>query len=284
MMTDEKRRIVDAVSGSRRYRAVAPAVIERLAGEELSRARTTDEAIKRVKRRLHQSVGAYAPMSWADPHADLARLRAALAQPVHDTEVRAACARLMARHASTRERLPHLDRFYAGIWEAIGGLPGSLLDLGCGLAPLALPWMGLAHDAFYQAVDVDAAQLALVDGFLDLAGQPHAIEARDLAATIGPPIPAADVALLLKLVPILDRQDPIAAARLLSGLPAQHAVVSFPARSLGGRGKGMDRTYRHRLETLLTEVEPKVVSVAEASVPNELVFVLSLAPLRTADG
>ncbi|HLY35295.1 MAG TPA: 16S rRNA methyltransferase [Candidatus Limnocylindria bacterium] len=283
-MGDEARRIVDAVSGSRRYRSVAPAVIERLAGEELPRARTTDEAIKRVKRRLHQSVGAYAPMGRADPQANLARVRAALAPPVDDPELRAACAELMARHASTRERLPHLDRFYAGIWDAVGGLPGSLLDLGCGLAPLALPWMGLAHDAFIRAIDADAAQLALVDGFLDQAGQPHAVEAGDLAAATGPPLPAADVAFLLKLVPILDRQDPGSAARLLGGLRARHAVVSFPARSLRGRVKGMDRIYRHRLETLVSEVEPKVVGVAEASVSNELVFVLSLAPLRTADG
>lgn len=283
-MADEERRIVEAVSGSRRYRAVAPAVLERLAAEELRRARTTDEAIKRVKRRLHQSVGAYAPMGRTDLQADLARLRAALAEPADDNEVRAACAELMARHASTRERLPNLDRFYAGIWDATGGRPSALIDLGCGLAPLALPWMGLAPDAFIGAIDADTAQLALVDGFLDLAGQPHVVEARDLAATPGSPLPAADVALLLKLVPILDRQDLGAAARLLRGLKARHAVVSFPARSLGGRGKGMDRTYRHRLETLLTEVEQRVVGVAEASIPNELVFVLSLAPLPTADG
>jgi 16S rRNA (guanine(1405)-N(7))-methyltransferase len=288
MSEEAERRVVAAISESRRYRAVAPAVIERLASEELPRARTVDEAIKRVKRRLHQSVGAYAPMAGADPEADLARLRAALAGPTADA-VRAACTELMARHASTRERLPHLDRFYSGIWDVIGGPPSSLVDLGCGLAPLALPWMGLAPHALYVAIDADAAQLALVDGFLVAVGQPHQVEARDLAATGGAatggaPIPAADTALLLKLVPILDRQDPAAAGRLLRDLPARHAVVSFPARSLGGRGKGMERTYRARMASLASDLGARIAEVAEASVPSELVFVLTLAPLQATGG
>ncbi|MGH2357528.1 MAG: 16S rRNA methyltransferase, partial [Candidatus Limnocylindria bacterium] len=81
--------------------------------------------------------------------------------------------------------------------------------------------------------------------------------------------------LLLKLVPTLDRQEPNAAARLLAALRVRHAVVSFPRRSLGGRAKGMERTYRSRLEALAAEVGAR--GVAEASVPSELVFLLELA-------
>jgi hypothetical protein len=108
-------------------------------------------------------------------------------------------------------------------------------------------------------------------------GQPHQVEARDVVND--PPRDSADAALLLKLVTTLDRQDPAAAARLLSGIDARHAVVSFTAHSLGGRAAGMERTYRHRLDRLLAEAG-RVTDVAEASVPNELVFVLTLAPAR----
>ncbi len=68
---------------------------------------------------------------------------------------------------------------------------------------------------------------------------------------------------------------PDAAARLLRAVRVRHAVVSFPARSLGGRGKGMERTYRERLDRLVVDAG-RVEAVAEASVPNELVFVLTL--------
>ena len=96
---------------------------------------------------------------------------------------------------------------------------------------------------------------------------------RDLVAE--PPTEPADVALLLKLVTTLDRQDPPAATRLLRGLDVRHAVVSFPLRSLGGRRTGMERSYRARLDRLVADVG-RVREVTEASVANELLFVLSL--------
>ena len=98
-----------------------------------------------------------------------------------------------------------LERFYAPIWEMTGIPTRTILDIGCGLDPLTLPWMGLAPEATYHASEVDRRPLDVVDAFLDLVGQPHAVHARDLVAD-GPPPIRSDVALLLKLVPMLDRQ------------------------------------------------------------------------------
>jgi 16S rRNA (guanine(1405)-N(7))-methyltransferase len=270
--------ITRAIADSRRYRAVDPAIVRRLAVEELQRARSTDDAIKRVKRRLHQAVGAYRPNGHARPERDLERLTAARLD-TSGGELRTVCRDFLARHASTRERLPYLDRFYAGVWDAMGGAPASLVDLGCGLAPVALPWMGLSPSARYVAIDADAAAIALVDGFLSLVGQPHAAEVRDLAAPLN--ANPADVALLLKLVPILDRQHPDAAIRLIQGLSVGHLVISFPVRSLGGRQRGMVATYRRRLDALVFALGPRVREVHEASIPNELVVVMALG---RADG
>jgi 16S rRNA (guanine(1405)-N(7))-methyltransferase len=263
--------IVERLRRSARYRDVDPALLDRLAGEELPRARSVDDAVKRVKRRLHQAVGAYRGV--ADPDRVLAPIRAAWSGDLADEAFRAACRTALARHASTAERLPHLDRFFPPIWELTGGPPRTLVDLGCGLGPLSLPWMGLAADATYRACDADRRSLAVVEGFLALVGQPAAVEACDLVEA-GPPPGRSDVALLLKLVPLLDHQDPSAAARCLGALDAAHAVVSFPARSLGGRRRGMEGTYRRRLDGLIAE--GGIREVGEASVPNELVFVLRL--------
>jgi 16S rRNA (guanine(1405)-N(7))-methyltransferase len=269
-MIDE---VAARVSASPRYRHVDPDLVARLAAEESPRARNADDAVKRVKRRLHQAVGAFGGGRGGRPGSEsLAALRAAWAGDLRDPAVMGACRDLLASHASMAERVQHLDAFYTGIWEAAGATPESVLDLGCGLAPLALPWMGLPRTARYVAVDVDRRALETVDGFLDLVGQPHAVEARDLAA--GPPDVAADMALMLKLVPTLDRLDADAATRLLAGLRARHAAVSFPRRSLGGRRKGMERTYRARAARLASDTGFELV--AEASVPNELVFLLEL--------
>jgi 16S rRNA (guanine(1405)-N(7))-methyltransferase len=272
---DAIRAVTDAVAESRRYRAVDPAVVRRLAREELGRARGRDDAVKRVKRRLHQAVGAYRPGAGGAALArDLERLRAARDRDSSGAELRTTCQALLARHASTRERLPFLDRFYPAIWEVIGGAPARLLDLGCGLAPLALPWMRLPASTHYLAIDADRGAIQLVDGFLSLVGQPHVAEARDLAGpfTAAP----ADVALLLKLVPILDRQDPDAAVRLIRNLRVPHVVISFPVRSLGGRRRGMETTYRRRVDSLLADLGSDMQGAAETSIPNELVVVVTL--------
>jgi 16S rRNA (guanine(1405)-N(7))-methyltransferase len=257
--------IVERVLSSSRYRDVDRALLDRLAVEELTRARNADDAVKRVKRRLHQAVGAFRGRSLSRGLAD------AWHGDLDDPAFRAACVDVLRSHASTRERIDHLTSFYVGIW-AHTGVPQRLLEIGCGLGPIALPWMGIGS-ATYLATDVDRRVLAPVRDFLELVGQPHSVWASD--AVTDPPSDDADVALLLKLVPTLDRQDPSASARLLKALHVRHAVVSFPARSLGGRAKGMERSSRGRLERLIDETG-RVSAVAEASVPNELVFVLTL--------
>jgi 16S rRNA (guanine(1405)-N(7))-methyltransferase len=260
--------IVERVRRSSRYRDVDANLVARLAAEELPKARSADDAVKRVKRRLHQAVGAFRNERPTDV---LAAVRDAWNGDLTASALRAACADVMRSHASTRERLPYLDTLYMRIWETTG-MPTTLLDVGCGLGPLALPWMGIGA-ATYVAGDVDDRPLATVRGFFELVGQPGSV--RTLDAVAGVPSDGADVALLLKLVPTLDRQDPGAAGRLIRELDVRHAVVSFPARSLGGRGKGMDRTYRERLDRLIEE-SPRVTATTEVSVSNELVFVLTL--------
>ena len=190
--------IVERIRRSARYRDVDAALVERLATEELPKSRNGDEAVKRVKRRLHQAVGAF--RGSAPP-----ALTAAWRGDLGDPDFRAACLGAMRSHASTRERIGHIERFFPGIWS-ITGVPQSVLDLGCGLNPLALPWMALAPDAAYVAIDADERPLAAVRGFLDLVGQPHEVTASDLVTEA--PTQRADVALLLKLVTTLDRQDP----------------------------------------------------------------------------
>lgn len=262
--------IVDRVLRSARYRDVDRALLDRLAAEELPKARNADDAVKRVKRRLHQVVGAYRGARPTDP---LAAVRAAWDGHLADPAFRVACAEVLRTHASTAERLPHFERFYAPIWELTGGPPDTLLDLGCGLGPLALPWMGLPRTATYHACDVDRRSLEVTGEFLELVGQPHVLHMRDLVAD-GPPPETAEAALLLKLIPLLDRQDPSAAVRVLRALDARHAVITFPSRSLGGGRRGMAGTYRRRLDAVAAEAGAS--DVREASVSNELVFVLTL--------
>lgn len=265
-MIDE---VVARVLASTRYRDVDRSLLGRLAAEEAPRARSVDDAAKRVKRRLHQAVGAYR----GRPAATAADELLATWSGTWDEPMREACRRALTRHASTRERMADIDGFYAAIWAAAGGSPRRLLDVACGLNPLALPFMALDPDAEYLACDADRRVLDEVESFLGVVGQPHRTWPCDLVA--GAPREPADVALVLKTVPLLDRQDPAAAARLLRELRVSRVVVSFPSRSLGGRG-GLDRAYRLRMDALAQELGGRVADATELRFATELVFVLSM--------
>jgi 16S rRNA (guanine(1405)-N(7))-methyltransferase len=153
----------------------------------------------------------------------------------------------MQHHASTRERAAILGAFYA---ETLAGLPPirSVLDVACGLNPLARPWMPLAPDAAYYACDIYTDMIAFLNDYLRIAGVRGQAEVCDLAGD--PPGQPVDLAPVLKALPPLEQLDKRAGLNLLRALNAKYLLVSFPARSLGGRDKGMVEHYADRFLAL----------------------------------
>jgi 16S rRNA (guanine(1405)-N(7))-methyltransferase len=236
--------LVEKVAAGPGYRSMARELIASVGARELAKRRSLKEAIKATKSRLHQVAGAYFPQQ---EHAHwLAMLQEASTQGRE--ALKAACREVMRHHASTRERLPILDDFYM---RTLGDLPPPrrVLDLGCGLNPLAIPWMPLAPDAEYRAYDVYPDLAAFLTACLPLLGVRGTTEVADLTAAV--PTEPADVALLLKLLPPLERLDASAPARLLDTLNAEYLLVSYPVHSLGGRRKGMVATYDAQMARLL---------------------------------
>ena len=259
--------LVDAVLKSAKYSNLSPELIRELGARELANRRNLDEAIKATKRKLHQIGGAYTVGSreyarW------LAELRIAVQSGQRD-DLLACCKRMMSYHASTKERLPILERFYA---ETLVGIPPPrvVLDLACGLNPLALPWMPLAEDAEYYAYDIYQDMAEFLNEFLVLTGTRGRAEARDVLRR--PPEQPADLALLLKAIPCLEQIDAAAVLHLLEYVNARHMLVSFPVRSLGGRSKGMLEHYEARFAAL---VAGKPWEIKRFAFATELAFLIS---------
>ena len=82
----------------------------------------------------------------------------------------------------------------------------------------------------------------------------------------------ADLALVLKTIPCLEQVDPEAGGRLLEALNANHILVSYPVRSLGGRGKGMTAYYETRLRGTIAGRNWRVVRF---EFPTGLAFLIS---------
>lgn len=247
---------------SARYHSIDLGLIERVGREALQRYPFLKAAVKATKTALHQIIGAY--NGRALPYAQwLDKLRRATDLMKH-TEV---CRDLMSSHASTRERLPVLAHLYPA---CLGTQPPRrVLDWGYGLNPLAIPWMRLPSQAFYAAYDIDTALCDFLNSALPLLGVCGEASICDLVN--GPPPVAADVALVLKVIPLLEQRRRGAGADVLRAIQAPRLIVSFPSRSLGGRNVGMATTYRGSMTALVAAEgwSPQVIEL-----PNERVFVI----------
>ena len=245
--TSQLDALVQAVLASPRYRSMALNLVQDVGARELAKRRNLAEAIKATKSKLHQIGGAY--LSGREYGQWLETLKQA-SEAGGVPALRAACRQVMGYHASTRERLPILEQFYA---RALADLPPArvVLDLACGLNPLAISWMPLAQDVEYYAYDVYADMTDFLNGFLALAQVRGHAEARDVLNHC--PTEHADLALLLKALPCLEQIDAGASLRLLETINADHLLVSFPARSLGGKQKGMVQNYEARFRQLVAD-------------------------------
>jgi 16S rRNA (guanine(1405)-N(7))-methyltransferase len=253
--------LVAAVREGAKYRHLEASLVEAVAAAELSKGRSFKESVKATRNKLHQVAGAY-----LGDRPDYARWLKLITQASDEAERRAALLQVMGHHASTRERLPYLDNFYTTILGDLAPIH-TILDLACGLNPLAMAWMPLADDARYEACDIYHDQIDFLNQVFQVCGQQGNAFVGNLLEGV-PPV-AADVALLLKTIPCLEQLDKEIGPRLLAQINAPVIVVSFPARSLGGRSKGMVQNYAEHFARMIAD-QPWQIS--RFDFPTEMVF------------
>ncbi len=271
---DEIKRLVDAVLASAKYGDVSKEFIASIGTQELGKRRNAKEALKATKNKLHQVGGAYLGMqrrgrNELSPYSGwLNELRKA-ARSEQREDLLAICARIMSSHASTRERLPMLDQFYRQIFAELPPIR-SVLDVACGLNPLAIPWMPLASEGEYYAYDIYSGMMDFLQQWMGIINVLGSAQVCDVIQRC--PTQKVDLALILKAIPCLEQIDKAAGARLLKEIHADYLVVSFPARSLGGKSKGMVEHYEARFHELVGN--EKGWEVKRLVFGSELVFVV----------
>jgi 16S rRNA (guanine(1405)-N(7))-methyltransferase len=259
---DPVARLVAEMRSSRKYRCVCEQTLARVARWALARADTCAAASHAARRKLHQVYGAY-----VRPQAHRAAERAVESLPhsPSQAQLREVCSLVLGLHSSTRERLPILESCFPAVF-AMTGPPRSVVDLACGLGAFALPWMGLPPDAAYLALDIDTCLADVTNRLLESLGRPPTARCLDLLGD--EPLPEADVALLLKVLPCLERQERGAAAAVLARVRCRAAVVSFPLASLGGRERGMRASYDREIRALVQSGD-----LQELAYPGEVFYV-----------
>lgn len=147
----------------------------------------------------------------------------------------------IAGHVSTAERAGHLDEFLGRLLAAIGNQT-SVLDVGCGALPLLFPFDGPGSGVrCYCAADRDEKVVDVVDAYARWRGDGRLVARHwELSEGWEPLLRVADcesfdVALLLKLVPAVQRQQPTL-LDILAAVPAQFLLVTGSRGSMVKRG------------------------------------------------
>lgn len=262
---EEIDKFVEKVQASTKYFQLDSDLVRQIALEELANQKDRNSALKSTRTRLHRLAGAYlAPKldyaKWVDIFKSL---------PNDNPEtIRGACERMMKLHASTQERLPFINSFYQTCLAPISPVE-SVLDLACGLNPLAIPWMPLHKNCTYYACDVVDPMIRFLNVFFSKLNQAGSAFSCNLLQSI--PQQQVQVVFMLKLLPILDQVNPDASATLLDQVRADYLLISYPSKSLGGRSKGMKQTYAEHLERI---TQGRKFDIRSFDFPNETVYLL----------
>ena len=180
---------------------------------------------------------------------------------------------LLSRHSSTKERLPFYQAMYQSIFN-ITGKPATILDLGCGLNPLSLPFMELKK-VNYFAYDISKNEVDVLNKFFNSLpknslwkGKAQILDITDVEKVLG--LPIADICFLFKVTDIVDRgHGHKRSEELMKAIPSHWVIVSFPTHTMSG--KPMTAPRRKWMEWMCARLG---WSYATFEFENEIVYVV----------
>ncbi len=147
---------------------------------------------------------------------------------------------LIKKHSSTRERI----EFYPELIKNISALnPGVILDLGCGINPLALGKIAPR----YEAYDIDELSLKIVFDYFKSNNILGNVHEEDI--TKCEKFPKADVVLLFKILDVIEKNKHKKAENLILKLNSRSIIISFSTKTLSGAP--MNHPQRGWIERLL---------------------------------
>lgn len=252
-------------------------ILKRYPDEDVTRLKEYKAVIKGVRKKVYYHLRQYQPDT-----GESGRLRELLGQHVAAGErdqAKQVVSELLLTHVSTRERANAYPDFYKKLFELIEP-PRRILDVGCGIHPLSYPF-GEPEicPEIYTALDKSRDATDCLKTYIPLAKPARLIPVCDNIAGIRwsdyltDGIGMYDIAFMLKLIPVISRQERAALSNLI-GVPARNILITASAEAMTRRSD-----IRRREERLLR----RFISLArgeilgEISVKNEFGYLVSVS-------
>lgn len=260
------RRMITRVLNSKKYRQTGlnPATIKDLILQEAPHHTSPKHIQKAVRRKLHNIVAPYL----GEPNYDILTkelLELSDTTP-NSPQLKEYCRKVLLQHASTAERIPLMPEFYSRLF-AVTGKPTQILDLACGLHPLAFPWMGLPTTVHYHAYDILQPRVDFINHFFIILGMAPLAENRDIL--VNPPTCPADLGIFFKEAHRLEKRQPGCNSSFWEKLNVEILAVSLPSQNLSGTHSLLD-THRNLVYANL----PENRRIHEIEFDNEIIFLI----------
>ena len=268
-LTDQEiQQLIKNIQTSRKYREMGlnPETVRDLITQEGPSHTSQKTLRKTVRRKLHNIVAPY--LGEPDYPSLTADLRSIKNTNPNSQEIRSFCIRVLSEHASTAERIPFMAAFYQHIF-AITGVPDTLLDLACGLHPLAFPWMGLPTSIDYHAFDIIQPRVDFINAFFGRIGVAPLAQNRDILAH--PSGTQADLCLFFKEAHRFEKRAPGCNRAFWTSLNTRWLAVSLPTQNLAGTHSLLDQHKALILDNLPVDYG----QIHEIEFANEIVFLIN---------
>lgn len=153
---------------------------------------------------------------------------------------------LLETHVSTKERISD----YLFLKKILQDLNvKSVLDIGCGLNPLALA----SKSYIYNACDINVDELSLIKEFFAKKGISGEVFVCDLSKADVSKFPRADICLFWKLFDILEKRNLKKIEQIIREIPSNYVWISFSTKTLSG--KPMRMASRPWMEKILANLK-----------------------------
>jgi len=150
---------------------------------------------------------------------------------------------ILKQHASTRERIED----YQLVRSFINKInPKSILDLGCGLNPIAIA----SPDIKFHAYDINDNDLEIVKQFFTINKISGDIHHKDITKVTN--YPKVDLCIIFKVLDILENRTKVS-KHLLENIDSKFFLISFATKTL--TGKPMSSPYRRWFEKILNNLK-----------------------------
>ncbi len=182
--------------------------------------------------------------------------------------------KILQTNKSTKERIEIYPELYEKIFLKTHN-PKSILDLGCGLNPVALAYLPVKNIS-YKAYDIDEEDIDFLNKFFSIYKDKIEGEARTLDISKienAKELPKADLCLMFKLLDVLEEKGHKYSEELIKIIAekCRFIIASFSTRTVGGNS--MNFPYRGWIERMLDRIGLKFETF-ESEAAGEVFYII----------